>query len=431
MDRPLPRTLLEQLVRRSRRTIEENCSAFEHTGREQGEKVTLSPRHLSRWMAGKVASARPVAQRVAALHWGYAFEMLVGQPLSEAELRLARGEAEPTITYARPQLTGESALDSVELLRRALHDAISIGNVSEAGLDEWELTVHTHGQATRFRPAALMLAELATDFADLQRLLERRHSALALRRLTRTAAQMAGLMFLTLIKLDEPLAARNWARTARVAADEAGDIATRSWVHAQEAYVHYYAGNLAEAVAVARHAQAIAGRMICVGLPLAAALEARVHGVLGRRQEAKVALDKAEATVAVLDLDARMPSAFGYNEAQLRFHAGNTYTHLNDTELALAAQREALTLYPERDYLDRALVRLDGAACLAYDGELDQAMQAAAGALLDLTEEQRCGLAWLRAREIWQSLPTRHQVAPAARELRDLLMLMSKGGEPK
>src|SRR5687768_68713 len=100
-----------------------------------------------------------------------------------------------------------------------------------------------------------MLAELAADFVELQRLLERRHSASAMRRLTRATAQLAGLMFLTLIKLNEPMAARNWARTARVAADEAGDNDTRSWVRAQEAYVHYYAGNLAEAISVARQAQ--------------------------------------------------------------------------------------------------------------------------------------------------------------------------------
>jgi hypothetical protein len=72
-------------------------------------------------------------------------------------------------------------------------------------------------------PAGLLLGELAADVVELQRVLARRHTASALRRLTRITAQLAGLMFLTLIKLDVPLAARNWARTARVAADEAGD----------------------------------------------------------------------------------------------------------------------------------------------------------------------------------------------------------------
>jgi tetratricopeptide (TPR) repeat protein len=86
MHDPLPRTLLEQLFRRSRHTIEEHCVAFEKTARRHGEKVSLCPRQLSRWMAGMVKLARPVAQRVALLHWGYEFEELVGPPLPEAAL---------------------------------------------------------------------------------------------------------------------------------------------------------------------------------------------------------------------------------------------------------------------------------------------------------------------------------------------------------
>jgi hypothetical protein len=82
-DQPPPRTLLEQIIRDSRRTIEENCAAFEKTARMNGESATLSPRTLQRWMAGEVPMARPVMQRVAKLHWGYDFEELVGPPESD------------------------------------------------------------------------------------------------------------------------------------------------------------------------------------------------------------------------------------------------------------------------------------------------------------------------------------------------------------
>lgn len=424
MDRLPPRTLLEQLVRRSRRTIEETCHSFEQTAREHEEKATLSPRHLSRWMAGDIGAARPVAQRVAALHWGYAFERLIGPPLGEAEL--AASSAASIEEVSHEPLASIAVLRHVEQLRRNLHDAVSTESVSEAGLDEWELTVQTHGQATRFRPAGQMLAELASDFVELQRLLERRHSASALRRLTRATAQMAGLMFLTLIKLNEPLAARSWARTARVAADEAGDNDTRSWVRAQEAYVHYYAGNLAEAITVARQAQALAGRSYCVGVPLAAALEARALGAQGNQTGATAALDRAEKALFSLSSDALQPSAFGYNEAQLRFHEGNTYTHLHDTASANTVHERALALVPARDFLDRTLIHLDAAACLAHDREVDQAMLLATNALLDLTPEQRRGLALLRGAEILQSLPRSQRALPVAREFQDLLM-SSKG----
>jgi len=90
MDQVPPRTLLEQLVRRSRRTIEENCAAFERTAATCGEDATLSPRQLWRWMAGQVDTARPVAQRVAEHHWGYTFEALIGPPQSTELWHVAR-----------------------------------------------------------------------------------------------------------------------------------------------------------------------------------------------------------------------------------------------------------------------------------------------------------------------------------------------------
>lgn len=121
-----------------------------------------------------------------------------------------------------------------------------------------------------------------------------------------------------------------------------------------------------------------------------------------------------------------MPSAFGYNEAQLRFHEGNAYTHLHDTAAANTAQERALSLVPYRDFLDRTLIRLDSAACLAHDREVDEAMRVATNALLDLTAEQRTGLALLRGAEVLQSLPRSRRALPAAREFHDLLM-SSKG----
>jgi hypothetical protein len=439
VDQASPRTLLEQLVRASRRTIEENCAAFEHTADAHGENATLSPRQLWRWMAGEVAGARPVAQRVAEFHWGYAFDILIGPPLPDAPLALAVrtpgaiAPDRPVTTGAVDQgLVGLSFVERVELLRQGVHDALATGAMSEAGLDEWEETVLRHGQATRYRPAGALLVELAADFAELQRAFAQHQTSSSLRRLTRVTAQMAGLMFLVLIELNAPVAARNWARTARVAADEAGDSAMRSWVRAQEAYVHYYAGDLREALDVARHAQVIAGTTVCVGVPLAAALEARALAKLGLASSVRPVLDRAEAAVSTLDADAARPSAFGYNEAQLRFHEGNAFTHLGETGRARVAQDRALELYPRSDYLDRALVQLDRASCLALDGDTTATMAHATDTVLGLTADQRCGLILLRGQQILDTLTPSQQALPAAREFRDLLALSAEpyGAQP-
>jgi transcriptional regulator with XRE-family HTH domain/tetratricopeptide (TPR) repeat protein len=318
---------------------------------------------------------------------------------------------------------GRPDLDRVELLRRDLDDLITEGAMTNASLDDWERTVLHFGQAARHRPPGVLLEGLTADLAELKRALSRRRSAFALRRLIRVTAQMSGLMCLTLVKLDERTEFRRWARTARVAAEEAGDPLTHSWVLAQEAYGHYYSGDLIGAVDVAYHAQDLVGNVPCVGAALAAALEARAHAALGRRQETREALARAETFLAKLDADLVVASAFGYTEAQLRFHEGNAYTHLRDTRSAWRAQERALELCPSGDYMDRAFTKLDRASCLAHDGDTPAAVSYATETLVSLSDQQRQGIITLRAHEIVAELPRKHQALPPVRELRDLLML--------
>lgn len=333
--------------------------------------------------------------------------------------RAANALASSTTTVPMP--TGPVDLNVVEGLRRELSDTITEGAMTSAGLDDWEQTVLRYGRATRDRPAGVLLVDLTMDLAELKRAFGRYRSASALRRLTRMTAQMAGLMCLTLIKMDERSESRGWARVARTAALEAGDPLTHSWVLAQEAYGQYYSGDLTDAVDVARHAQDVVRNACCVGAALAAPLEARACAALGRRQETRDALQRAERVLENLDGDEVVASAFGYNEAQLRFHEGNAYTHLHDTRSAWEAQERALELCPSTDFMDRALTQLDRASCLAHDGDIATSVSYATETLVSLSDPQRDGLIRLRAHEIVAALPEEQQAIPLVRELRDLL----------
>jgi tetratricopeptide (TPR) repeat protein len=326
---------------------------------------------------------------------------------------------------AESEVPGLIFADRMELLRQSLDDALIDGAMAEASLDDWEQTVVRYGRATRDRSAGLVLGDLSNDLADLQRALQRYRSASSLRRLARVTAQMSGLMCLTFCKLDDRLAVRRWARTARIAASEAGDPETISWVLAQEAYGHYYAGDLREAVGMARNAQAVVPGVPYVGAALAAALEARAHAAMGERLETSAALGRAEDITARLDGDALIPSAFGYNEAQLRFHAGSAHTHLRDTRAALRAQDRALELCMPGDYTDWAMTRLDRAACLVFSGEITEALAYAADTLSALTEDRRSGIITRRGYQILAALPSAERKMPAVRDFRDLLMLSS------
>ncbi len=314
------------------------------------------------------------------------------------------------------------AADFTEQVRHDLIDALTVGALSNDVLDDWERIVLRHGQATRERPAVLLLADLTGDLAELQRVLVRSGSASTLRRLARVVAQMAGLVCLTLIKLDNRQAFRGWARTARTAAREAGDPLTCAWVLAQEAYGHFYAEDMTEAVTVARQAQA-ATQTPCVGAVLAAALEARAHAVRHDAPAARAALDRAESGLGRLDSSCTIPSAFGYDEAQLRFHEGNALTRLGHTAAARTAQDRALALYPVSDFMDRALTRLDRASCIAQDGDPASAVAYAIDVLSGLSDQRRAGIITTRGHEIMDALPRTQRALPATRELQDLLML--------
>jgi hypothetical protein len=195
-------------------------------------------------------------------------------------------------------------------------------------------------------------------------------------------------------------------------------------VLAQEAYGHYYSGDLAEAINVAQRAQDITASTPGVGAVLAAALEARAQAALGsgRSAETRAALARAETILGQLDRASAVASAFGYNEAQLRFHEGSAYTHLHDTDAAWSAQQRALQLCPADDYMDRTLTRLDRATCLVHDRDISSALPYAIEALTPLSAEQRQGIITLRGHGILRSLTEPQQGVPSARDLRELLM---------
>ena len=234
-----------------------------------------------------------------------------------------------------------------------MNDTLSRGAITHTTLDDWERTAIRYARATRDRPASILIADLARDLQELNDMLAHPLPSSAQRRLTRVAAQLTGLMCLTLCILDDRPAFRRWARTARLV------------VLAQEAHGHYYSGDMLEAVDVARRAYETSA-VPCTGAALGAALEARAQATLGRNEETHNALARAEEALSYLGGDVLIPSAFGYNEASFRFHAGNAYTHLRDVKSAFRARDRALDLCAPENYTDWAMTRLDRAQCLIY-----------------------------------------------------------------
>jgi transcriptional regulator with XRE-family HTH domain len=381
---------------------------------------------LRRLLAERGISLRNVA-RQAECSPGYLSNVASGRkPLTPSlATRLDRvlGTGDRLIAYALFSAREYPSEPDVDLVRRELDNALSEGTMGQAALDDWERMVIRYGRATRDQPVGALLEDISADLAELKLAIQRHRSASALRQLTRIAAQMSGLMGLIAVKLGDRRSFRGWARTARLAASEAGDPVTHSWVLAQESYGHYYNSDFREAAEVACHAQDIVRASPCVGAALAAALEGRAQAAMGNGQAAHAALARAEDVLSYLRGDELAPSAFGYNEGQLRFHEGSAYTSLHDVRSAFGAQARALELCLPGDYTDWAMTRLDRAICLAYDGDISAALSYAMDTLAGLTESQRRGIITHRGYDLLDGLPARQNALDEARDFRELLML--------
>lgn len=323
-----------------------------------GRLLRISPAELRRLLAGPVDAVDPPSVSATV-------ELLDSSPVFDRRSVLLGTAATALV------------LHDAETLRGDLADAVDHAALSDASRDDWEHTVFQHRLALGYRPAGALLIDLTADLTELHRVLKRRRAILLPTRLTRVAALLAGLMSATLLRLDQQAAARNWARTAKTLAREAGDNKLRAWVLSQEAHSHYYSGNLADAMYVATHAQHVANQAPCPGVAGTAALQARIHALHGRAKETRAALDRAEASPGS---PGRRSSGAGRPQLQrgeFAHHTGNAYTHLGRTAEAFSAHERALALYPQSDHFNRPLVLLDRADCLVRDDDVPAATECA------------------------------------------------------
>jgi hypothetical protein len=86
-----------------------------------------------------------------------------------------------------------------------------------------------------------------------------------------------------------------------------------------------------------------------------------------------------------------------------------------------------LELYPQENRTDRALISLDRAACLLWDGDLAGGADLLTSSILELPVEHRSALILYRARDLASRVPTTEHALPEVRVLREVLALPSAG----
>jgi tetratricopeptide (TPR) repeat protein len=307
-----------------------------------------------------------------------------------------------------------------ERIRRALDDALAEGSMPEVRLAAWDELVDGYGHRAQDTPSPALLADLTADLAELRLEISRHRSAAVLPRLALAAARMSGLVCQLHVKSGDRQGWRSWGRTARHAAEEAGDQEALAWVTAQEASGYYYAGDMPGTVAVARAALS-ARTEPGAGGALAAGLAMRAYAAMGDVASALQAMYTAEGIYQSLPDLALGDSAFEYGESQLRFHEGDALVLLGETKTALPVLDHALQLCRRDDYTSWALIRLSRAACLVSYGDLDGGIAYATETLTVLDGPQCQGVISSRGRELLAALPSAMQISTRARQLRDVL----------
>ena len=155
--------------------------------------------------------------------------------------------------------------------------------------------------------ATRLLADLVTDFTTLRPLLTVPQPTPVRARLCQTAGQMAGMTAIVLHDLGSRRESRAWFATAARAAAESGDAQLHAWVLAREAMVPLNYGVPKAAASLAERARQVAGHRPTAAAMLAVAVAARAYALNHQPEQARAALNAADALMGRLPESERTP----------------------------------------------------------------------------------------------------------------------------
>ncbi|MCK9922392.1 hypothetical protein MXD61_10970 [Frankia sp. AgPm24] len=260
--------------------------------------------------------------------------------------------------------------EALESIQQGIEEDLSSRSERRDLAQPWDVIAANYARSYAVRPPVSLLRDVVLDVSDLQSSIEESRSPARRKHLVRSLGQLSALVSILADDLGESRTSRNWMRTCRLAADEAGDQKLGAWSLAREAFFFlHYSGSPWRAVELARAAEEQAGSGRYAAGVMAPTVEARALAELGDEHGALIALGRAEDAFDMVG-DPESGGVFGWTEQQLRFSAGKSLTTLGSTRLALDAQDRALDLFPATEILDPTLVRLDRAQALIRGGDV-------------------------------------------------------------
>ncbi|MGW3360940.1 hypothetical protein ACWDFL_37080 [Streptomyces bungoensis] len=288
-------------------------------------------------------------------------------------------------------------------------------------LADLEAAAESYGYGYHGQQPARVLADLVADFTTLYPLLTVPQHAPVRARLCRTAGQMAGMTAIVLHDLGSRRESRAWFATAARAATESGDDQLHAWVLSRETMVPLNYGAPKAAADLAERARHLAGHRPTAAATLAAAVAARAYALNHQSEQARAALEAADALMNRLPEGERSDTWLTYGEQKHHVHLSHAFTTLANTRRARESQQRALELSAPTSTMTRTLLHIDAAACAHHDGDSEQACRRTIAALTALPDGYRTGLVRRRAQDLYEAIPAQHHHERAVQDLRDVL----------
>ncbi len=426
----LPRTRLEQLVRQLRRTQAEFQKDFALTSDQLDERLTVSTRQVTRWLAGELDGIpHAAACRVLEQMFGERAERLFGPPDLTPRAEVT------TVEVPGPASVGSTPVEDVALQREvsmAAAESARFGqfaeqsNVGPHTLDQFRADLTRIVTTYPNRPVYPIFVELRELRNRAFELLEGRQHPEQSRELYLVAGVLCGVLANASFDLGWLPAAETQARTAFLCAELAGNNALRAWVRGTQSLVAYWDERPRAAVELAADGWRYVPETGTARVRLAS-IEARAHARLRDQRATENAFARAEQARDEVRGADDPGGMLTFPLAKQSFYTATARLWLGGQDSYIDAERDAahaVELYeadpPEQRRLgELCLARLDLAAARLGHDDLDGATEQLQG-VLTIAAQRRTDSVVRRLNQVGRALQRpRYQTSALALDLHD------------
>lgn len=347
------RTLLEELITRSKKTYTEVAQEFGTVALRVGSKATMTPRHLRRLATGGRQGTSTCTARVLEKQFGHSINQLLAPPFHAPCNELMSIQQTPSPIHPL-QLTSE------ELVHMAAQQARNFTLFSPSPLpDEVVAQVRQDVQQLCVSYPQLPLAQIVCDLTQTQSavfaLLEQKHRPADARELYLLAGVVSGLLAKASHDMADPFSAQTQARAAFTAAELADHNGLRAWIRGLQALVAYWAGRYTDSVKYAQEGQRYnASGTAGAWLPIS---EARAWAVLNNTEMTHECIARAEQSwdgVVADELD-ELGGICHFSRSRHQYYTADALAWLPEQAKDAQVQAEiAVQAYADRSHPDWA-----------------------------------------------------------------------------